>query len=150
MSGRPVRTAVLLIMATLGARAVRAQTIHRELGLQEITLFGDRVAVGAGGYWAARPSTRARVSLFAGGGRVAGRGFARGELLAHFLLAPGKRRGAAPYVAGGLAVDAAARTEARLVAVLGLEGRPGARAGWVVEGGVGGGWRVSAGWRWRR
>ena len=150
MSGRPARTAVLLVITVLGARAATAQTIHRELGLQAITLFGDETAVGAGGYGAIRPGARARVSLFAGGGRVAGRDFARGELLAHFLLAPGQRRGAAPYVAGGLAVDAAARTEARIVAVLGLEGRPGARTGWVVEGGVGGGWRLAAGWRWRR
>ena len=150
MSSRPARTAVLLILTVLGARAATAQAIHRELGLQAIALFGDETAVGAGGYGAIRPGARARVSLFAGGGRVAGRGFARGELLAHFLLAPGQRHGAAPYVAAGLAVDAAARTEARIVAVLGLEGRPGARAGWVVEGGVGGGWRLAAGWRWRR
>jgi len=145
------RTAWLLLALALGGgRRAQGQGIRRELGLEGIALVGDATAIGGGGYWAVRPSTRARVSLFAGGGRVDGRGFARGELLAHFLLAPARRRGAAPYLAGGLALDAARRTEVRIVALLGFEGRPGARQGWIVEGGIGGGWRFAAGWRWRR
>jgi hypothetical protein len=33
---------------------------------------------------------------------------------------------------------------------LGLEARPGAPSGWALEVGLGGGVRVSAGWRWRK
>ena len=37
-----------------------------------------------------------------------------------------------------------------LVVAIGLEGRPGARAGWFVEAGVGGGARLALGYRWRQ
>ena len=148
-SGGGILAAAALLALALPATGA-AQGIHRELGVEAISLLGDRDAVGGGVFAAVRPGARARISLLAAGGGVAGRGFARGELLAHFLLAPGKRRGVAPYLAGGLAVMTASRTDARIVALLGFEGRPGARTGWVVEGGVGGGWRVAAGWRWRR
>ncbi len=147
MSGR--RAWCLLALALCGAARAEGQEIRHELGLQGIVLAGEATSVGGGGYWAVRPSARARISLFAGGGRVDGRGFGRGEVLAHFLLAPAKRRGVEPYLAGGLALDHATRTDLRIVALLGIEGRPGARRGWIVEGGVGGGWRFAAGWRWR-
>jgi hypothetical protein len=141
---------LLLALVVLGPVPVAAQGIRRELGVQAIALAGSRSEWGGGVFGGLRPSTRARVSLFLGGGAVDQRAFARGELLAHFLLAPALRRGMAPYVAGGLALDVADRTDARIVALAGIEGAPGARRGWIVEAGVGGGWRFAAGWRWRR
>ena len=151
MSRSRASVAVVVALLVLG-RPTRgaAQGIHRELGIEALALLGDRTAAGGGLFFAIRPGSRARLSLLAAGGEVSGRGFARGELLGHFLLAPGQRRGIAPYVAGGVAVMSAGRTDTRIVALLGLEGRPGARQGWVLEGGVGGGWRLVAGWRWRR
>lgn len=140
----------LLVLAALAPLPAAAQGIRREFGVQAITLLGRQGEWGAGLFGGVRPSTRARVSLFLGGGEVDRRGFARGELLADFLLAPGRKRGMTPYLAGGLAVDAAGRAEARIVALAGIEGDPGARRGWIVEAGVGGGWRFAAGWRWRR
>jgi hypothetical protein len=35
------------------------------------------------------------------------------------------------------------------VLAAGIEGRPGAASGWFLEAGVGGGARLSAGYRWR-
>lgn len=140
---------ILLAASTFGAR-LSAQTVRSEFGVQGYALLGDADRGGAGLYLARRAGPRGRISLFAGAGGGEGGASGRGEALVHLLVSPGRRRGAAPYLAGGLGVDVAGRTEARLVALIGLEGSPGGRRGWVLEGGVGGGWRLAAGWRWRR
>ncbi len=76
---------------------------------------------------------------------------ARGEALVSFGLDPARQRGLSPYVAAGAAaVSGAGRTSGYAVAVVGLAANPGARRGWFVEGGVGGGVRVSAGLVFRR
>ena len=54
------------------------------------------------------------------------------------------------YLAGGIAGVGGPEDEGYLVLAIGIEHRPGARSGWFVEGGVGGGARVAAGYRWRR
>jgi hypothetical protein len=96
-----------------------------------------------------RTSRRTRVSVAAGVGAVDGEVAWRGELLAHFLLSPGRRRGAGFYGAGGVAVVGGPVEQGYVVLTLGLEERPGARSGWFVEAGVGGGARLAAGYRWR-
>jgi hypothetical protein len=53
------------------------------------------------------------------------------------------------YAATGIAGVTGAKEEGYMVLTLGLESRPGRRSGWFVEGGVGGGVRVAAGYRWR-
>jgi hypothetical protein len=53
------------------------------------------------------------------------------------------------YGAGGVAVAGGAVDQGYMVVTLGLEARPGARSGWFVEAGVGGGARLAAGYRWR-
>jgi hypothetical protein len=133
-----------------GPSVVSAQRVGREFGVQGYALLGDADRAGGGLYLARRAGPRGRVSLFGGAGGGEGGASGRVEVLAHLLVAPRRQRGAAPYLAGGLGLDIAGRTEARLVAAVGLEGSPGGRRGWVLEGGVGGGWRVVAGWRWRR
>ena len=140
---------VLLTLSAMGPR-LSAQTIRSELGAQANALLGDADRGGGGLYLARRAGPRGRISLFAGAGSGEGGASGRGELLAHLLVSPARRRGVAPYLAGGLGLDIADRTEARLVALIGFEGSPGGRRGWVLEGGVGGGWRLVAGWRWRR
>lgn len=148
----PERTAVWLLALFTAAAPQRlsAQGITREIGVQAYALLGDADQVGGGLFVARRAGPRGRISIFGGAGDRAGEVTGRGEALVHLLVAPRKPGGVAPYLAGGLGVDVADRTEARLVAVVGLEARPGARRGWVLEVGVGGGWRLSAGWRWRR
>lgn len=140
----------LALLVVVGGTPLQAQGVRSELGLQGYGLFGEADRGGAGLYLARRVGPRMRLSLFGGAGGGDGGASGRGEALVHLLVAPSRRRGAAPYLAGGLGLDVADRSEARLVALVGLEGSPGGRGGWVLEGGVGGGWRLAAGWRWRR
>jgi hypothetical protein len=121
----------------------------RELGIQAIGTLSDP-ALGVGGVYAGwRPARRARVSAMVGVGGSGGQTAWRGELLGHFLLAPMRRKGAGVYLAGGVAAVGGAVDRGYLVLAFGVEGKPGAPAGWFVEAGVGGGARLSAGYRWR-
>ena len=127
---------------------VAAQRIA-ELGVQATALAADPGSAVGGVYGALRTSLRTRISVAAAVGGSEGETVVRGELLAHFLLNPTRRRGVAPYVAGGVAVVGGQAEEGYLVLTLGLESRPGAPSGWVVEAGVGGGARVAVGFRHR-
>ena len=141
---------VLLLLVVALSSPLPAQVIRSEIGVQAYARLGDADRGGGGLYLARRAGPRGRVSLFAGAGGGDDGASGRAEALVHLLVAPGRRQGMAPYLAGGLGLDVAGRSDTRLVAVIGLEGSPGARHGWVLEAGVGGGWRVAAGWRWRR
>lgn len=148
---RGSRAGLLLLPLLLGSVVVaRAQQVHREFGVEAYTLRATPDRIGAALYAGWRVGSRQRISLLGGmdGGDAGAVG--RAEALVHFLLAPGKKRGAGAYAAGGLALDVAHRNEARVVALVGVEGAPGGRQGWMIEAGVGGGWRLAAGWRWRR
>jgi hypothetical protein len=135
--------ALLLAASPLAAQQVR------EIGLQATATASDPALVIGGLSAGLRTSRRTRVSMAAGVGASGGDAAWRGELLAHFLLSPDRRRGAGFYGAGGLAVVGGPVDEGYLVLALGVEGRPGGQSGWFVEGGVGGGARVAAGYRWR-
>jgi hypothetical protein len=74
----------------------------------------------------------------------------RGEGVLSFHLDPGKESGISPYAAAGIAAQATRLTTRGYVLVLiGLEQRPGRPSGWFLEAGVGGGLRLSAGYRVR-
>jgi hypothetical protein len=136
--------ALLLVAPPLAAQQVR------EIGLQTTATASDPALVIGGVYAALRTSLRTRVSAAAGAGAGGGDAAWRGELLAHFLLNPDRQRGTGVYGAGGLAVVGGPVNQGYLVLTLGLEARPGGRSGWFVEGGVGGGVRLAAGYRWRK
>lgn len=144
----PSRWARLLVLGSLAAGPAEAQQA-RELGPQAIGTASDPAFASAGLYAGVRTSRRVRLSAGAAIGGADGRAAWRGELLAHFLLAPGARRGVGGYAAGGVAVVGGPVDEGYLVLTLGLETSPGGRAGWFVEGGVGGGARLAVGWRRR-
>jgi hypothetical protein len=127
---------------------VAAQRIA-ELGVQAVALAADPGSMVGGVYGALRTSMRTRVSVAANIGGSEGEMVVRGEVLAHFLLSPTRRRGAAPYAAGGVAVVGGQTEEGYIVLTLGLESRPGAPSGWFVEAGTGGGARVAVGFRHR-
>jgi hypothetical protein len=120
-----------------------------EIGMQGIVTASDPAVAVAGLYGGLHTSARTRVSASVGAGVSAGDFAARGELLGHFLLNPGQPRGAAFYLAGGLAAVEGPESRGYLVLTVGLEERPAASSGWAVELGVGGGVRVAAGYRWR-
>jgi hypothetical protein len=146
---RPI-TAGIALIGMAHAAPLRAQQISREFGLEAYTLRATPDRVGGAVYAGWRVGSRQRLSLLGGVDGGDGGTIGRGEALVHFLLAPAKQHGAAGYAAGGLALEVGDRAEARLVALIGVEGSPGGRQGWMVEAGVGGGWRFAAGWRWRR
>lgn len=132
----------------LAAAPLPAQRVS-ELGIQAIGTASDPAVVVGAGYAALRVSRRFRLSAAAGLGGSDGRAAWRGEMLAHFMLAP-RSRGLGPYVAGGVAAVGGPVEEGYLVLSLGLESRPGLTSGWFVEAGVGGGARLAVGYRWRR
>ncbi len=135
--------------AVLPPRAASAQQV-RELGVQGVATTADPVLAAAGLYGAVRPSLHTRLSLALMPGIADGAAAGRAELVAHLLATPTRAHGAGLYVGGGLAGVVGLVDRAYLVLVAGVEGQPGGRSGWVLEGGVGGGLRLSAGWRWRR
>jgi hypothetical protein len=143
-----LRWARLLLAALACPQAATAQQV-RELGVQAIGTASDPGLYVAGVYAAVRPSTRFRVSLGAGLGVSDGDAAWRGELLAHFLLAPRAKRGIGGYAAGGVAAVGGPRDEGYLVLIVGAESRPGAASGWFAEAGVGGGARLALGFRQR-
>jgi hypothetical protein len=126
-----------------------AQRVDRELGMQGYTALAEGAEFGAQLYGAVRPTRRGRFSLSVGVGSIEGGVRYRLEGLGHLLLSPRKTQGTGLYAAGGIGVAGRGEYDLRLVGLVGVEGRPGARRGWVVEGGFGGGWRLTAGLRWR-
>jgi hypothetical protein len=136
--------------AALAAAAPHAGAQQvKEVGIQAVGTLSDPALAAGGVYAGWRPTRRARLSASLGLGGSGGETAWRGELLGHFLLAPTRRSGAGVYLAGGVAAVGGAADRGYLVLVLGVEGRPGAPAGWFAEAGVGGGARVAAGFRWR-
>ena len=144
-SSWPSLALVVVMAATV---ELQAQQV-RELGAQVLVATSDPALVTGGIYAALRPSARARLAATIGAGVSDGRAAARGELLAHFLLSPGATRKPGAYVGGGLAGVVGPVDQGYIVVLAGLESAPGASSGWAVEAGVGGGVRLTAGWRWR-
>jgi hypothetical protein len=142
------RWASLLAAAALAAAPAEAQQV-KELGVQVVGTASQPALVAGGFYAALRTSRRVRLSAGAALGAADGRSAWRGELLAHFLLTPGARRGVGAYGAGGIAAVGGPVDEGYLVLTLGVETRPGARSGWFLEAGVGGGARLALGIRRR-
>ncbi|HTG83976.1 MAG TPA: hypothetical protein VL853_04170, partial [Gemmatimonadales bacterium] len=94
-----------------------------------------------------------RLALTLAAGTADGDVAFRGELLGHFLLSPRATHGVGFYALGGAAVadvESTGDTQGHMVLGLGMESRPGARSGWALEAGIGGGLRIAAGYRWRR
>ena len=145
----PYRWPELLVLAALtsGTRAAAQQA--SELGVQAIGTFSDPGLVVGAGYAALRVGTRTRVSLGLGAGSAEGDWVGRGELLGHFLLSPEQERKPGFYLAGGIAGVTGAVDRGYLVLTAGLEKSPAGGSGWALEAGLGGGVRLSAGYRWR-
>lgn len=126
-----------------------AQNPRFEAGGQVLGLLADRDYVGAGPWLGWRVAPSFRLGLLATVGTQASQTAGRLELAGHFLVDPGRKRGAGIYLAAGVACNVADDSRAFLMAGIGVEGSPGGRGGWVLELGAGGGWRATAGYRWR-
>jgi len=107
--------------------------------------------VGGGIGFGIRSNGRMRVALAASVGDLEGVMALRPEVTGSFHLNPYKERGVSVYGGGGVAV-VLTEDESReyILALLGVESRPGAGAGWFAEVGLGGGLRIAAGFRIRQ
>lgn len=137
-----------LAIMLLGPARARAQGVL-EIGAQGLVTTSSPALVTGGVYAAVRPARRARLAATLGVGVSDGRPGGRGELLAHFLLSPGAVRRPGIYVGGGVAGVVGAVDQGYIVVLAGIESAPGAASGWAAEAGVGGGIRLTVGWRWR-
>ena len=142
--------AVLCLAGLAPAPRIATAQAVPELGAEAMATASDPALVAVGAYAGLRTSLRTRVSAAALVGVSDEEAAWRGEVLAHFLLNPTRRRGAGVYGAGGIGLVGGPVDRSYIVLTLGLEARPGAASGWFVEAGVGGGARLAAGYRWRR
>ncbi len=133
----------------LGAPGPATGQVAGELGLHLTAATGRPAGVFAGPGASWRIGRRDRIAFTSGAGLSEHRAAARAEAMWHFLLAPRAERGIGAYFGGGVAGQVGRATRGWVVFTAGVESRPGAGRGWVLELGVGGGVRVSAGYRWR-
>ncbi len=138
----------LPFLATAWGSAAAAQTTY-EAGGQALVTTANPALLTGGVYAAVRPSLRFRIAATAGVGVSDGRAAGRGELLADFLLGPTAAAGPGVYLGGGVAGVVGPVEQGYVVALIGIEAAPGGRSGWALEAGVGGGVRLTTGWRWR-
>jgi len=150
-SSRRSPLAALALLAVLAPRTLSAQGSH-ELQLHALAIASRPLFAGAGLGYAWRDAGRTRWLAAATVGDLDGRGLGgRADLAWHFLLDPAKRQGGGVYGGAGVSVLAGGgRVTPYVLLVLGTEHAPGGGGGTFVELGVGGGVRVSAGYRWRK
>lgn len=147
---RVVVAAVVVTAMDAGARAARCEAQQvREVGAQLLVTTQDPLLATGGLYGALRTTRRTRLALTAGAGGVDGDFAVRAEALGHFLLNPAARGKPGVYAGAGVALVAGPEEQGYVVLLVGAEGSPGGRSGWAVEAGLGGGFRVTAGYRWR-
>lgn len=139
-----------LVLVGCFVSAASGQTpVGHEVGVHGMaTLAAPSFVAGALSYgW--RPGGRTRVTLMGAAGARDGSLTGRGELVLHYLLTPDRRRGVGFYGLGGIAGVTGRERSGYIVLGVGVESAPGGRSGWMLEGGVGGGFRLSVGWRRR-
>ena len=146
------RRSSLLVLPTLVAAVPALAQSVRESQVWAVAVASRPAFYGAGFGLAWRDSQRDRLApALALGASGDGHFGARVDLSYQFLLDPVKRSGAAIYGGGGLtAAVARGRVAPYLLLVLGVENAPGGGRGSFLEIGVGGGVRLSAGYRWRK
>jgi len=141
--------AVLGLALLLLARPAASQVKH-EWGAQVTGASGRPAFLGAGVVWGWRPGTRDRMVLHGALGAAEHQPAVRVEAAWHFMLNPRTEKGVGAYIGGGIAGQFAETNHGWLLLTAGLEQNPGARRGWTLELGVGGGVRFAVGYRWRK
>jgi hypothetical protein len=109
-----------------------------------------RAALVAGPRFAVRSVGGTRLALSLGAGVLRGQATGRGEAAIEYLVTPRAAGRLSVYGGGGLAGVVGEGNGGYLLIYVGVERSPGLPAGWAIEAGVGGGYRIRAAWHWRR
>lgn len=143
------RPAVLLLGCVVATPAGAQQGIEWQGHVVSAVTAERFVGAGPGVAW--RTTPRLRFGAAVSGGVTSAGAAVRVEGTATFHLTTTVRPNRiAPYVGGGAAMTADDDgVRERLLVVVGIEGRPGRRAGWFLDVGAGGGLRLSVGFRLR-
>lgn len=148
MSDRAATACALLVL--VNAPVLRAQLpTGMEAGPIGVLAAADPVFTGGGASVAWRPGDRVRLvatAMIGGQGRGS---TGRGEFSLNYLLEAARARGIGVYGFAGIAGTTGTAGNGYLLLGVGAESAPGSAHGWLVEGGVGGGVRIAAGYRWR-
>lgn len=148
------RLALAGLGVALGLEAVVAVPLdgqtRPDLRVQSVVTLADQQYVGGGLGLTLGAGSRGRLGALAMLGERDGALAARFEATLTLHLEPFARRGVGIYGGGGAAFVTGGGPDAEyLVLFLGVETAPARRAGVFVEGGVGGGVRLAAGYRLR-
>lgn len=132
------------------------QLTATELSLGGAASLARRTFIGAELGIAHRPSGESRIALALAGGTAptappGDRAVARAQVTIQLLVNSAARSGVGIYAGVGTAFLARRGSPGQgyLAVLLGVEGAPGRRQSWFVEGGLGGGARAAGGWRVR-
>ena len=148
-AARRLGGSALLFLGGLSSEAIAQLPTGYEIGVQALATFAAPSFAGGAVSYGVRPGGRSRLVGLVSAGTRDGSLAGRGELVLQYLLAPDRRRGVGFYGSGGIGGVTGRQGSGYLVIGLGLEWAPGGRSGWMLEGGVGGGLRLSVGWRLR-
>jgi hypothetical protein len=149
---RPGALALLLLGCSAAPLAAQRQGMVLEWGVHGTVTASTDGPIGlvAGPRLALRSFGGTRMALSVGAGFRGDRASARGEAALEYVLAPRAQRRTSVYLGGGLAGVLGGGKGGYLMVYAGVERSPGLPAGWAVEAGLGGGFRMRAAYHWRR
>ena len=149
--GRPGALALLLLGCSAAPLAAQRPAMVLEWGVHgTITASTDGpIGLVAGPRVALRSFGGTRVALSVGAGFRGDQSSARGEAALEYVLSPRAQRRTSVYLGGGLAGVIGGGKGGYLMAYAGIERSPGLPAGWAIEAGLGGGFRIRAAYHWR-
>ena len=155
----PRRAAVALLLALLLAPSAGAQWrpvfewgLHGTGGVRgtDTGIADGPLSLVVGPRGAIRTLGSTRIALSIGAGTHGEELTARGEAAIEYLLSPRAAGRPGVYLGGGLAGVLGGGKGGYLLAYVGVERSPGLPAGWALEVGLGGGFRVRLAYHWRK
>jgi hypothetical protein len=153
VKGRRTGAGALLLLGVMAAPlAAQGRRMIYETGLHGTVTASNDGPLGLvlGPRLALRALGGTRVAISVGAGIRGDRFSGRGEAALEYVLSPRIGGRTSVYLGGGLAGVVGGGKGGYLMAYAGLERSPGLPAGWALEAGLGGGFRIRAAYHWRR
>ena len=149
---RSAARALLCLGWSTAPVAAQSRGVVLEWGVHSTVTASTAGPIGlvAGPRVALRSFGGTRVALSVGAGFRGDQASARGEAALEYVLTPRAAGRTSVYLGGGLAGAVGGGKGGYLMAYAGIERSPGLPAGWALEAGLGGGFRLRAAYHWRR